>query len=205
MPTIEPLPPLHGATASFLSHHSGASATLALRFTFVHCDKSVCLDKLVLGQTTIPLPFGGYALISYQADGAIISLDIKPHLPEGNPPLNDALSLQEKYRELLYAYFGLEASTPQPTTNFVLYSPSLYRLNVWRSLLAIPYGAVCSYKDVARLLGQKAGYQSIGSAISHNPISIFVPCHRVIANDNSIGGYAHGIDCKQAILEIEHR
>lgn len=83
-----------------------------------------------------------------------------------------------------------------------------FRRLVWQQLLKIPYGSLATYgrisEDVAKeleLLHMSA--QAVGGAIAHNPISLMIPCHRVIGSDGSLTGYAGGIWRKKALLEME--
>lgn len=74
---------------------------------------------------------------------------------------------------------------------------------VWELLRAIPYGSTTSYGALARELGGPGLAQRVGQAVGHNPISIIVPCHRVLGADGSLTGYAGGLDRKRALLALE--
>ena len=74
---------------------------------------------------------------------------------------------------------------------------------VWQALLGIGRGATRSYGDIARQLGQPVAVRAVGSAVGRNPVSILVPCHRVIGSDGSLTGYAGGVDRKLALLRLE--
>lgn len=75
---------------------------------------------------------------------------------------------------------------------------------VWHALLRIEAGTTCSYRDIARDVGRPSAVRAVGAAIGRNPVSIIVPCHRVIGSDGSPTGYAGGIDRKIALLRLEH-
>lgn len=77
-----------------------------------------------------------------------------------------------------------------------------FQQKVWGELLNIPYGATVSYSEIARRIGCRSA-QAIGQAVHRNPISIIIPCHRVIGADGSLTGYASGLDIKQRLLQIE--
>lgn len=79
---------------------------------------------------------------------------------------------------------------------------SAFRCSVWDELMKIPYGQTASYGEIARKLGTKSA-QAVGGAVGHNPISIIVPCHRVLGADGSLTGYAAGVDKKMRLLELE--
>lgn len=90
----------------------------------------------------------------------------------------------------------------------VLFSGTEFRVKVWNILKEIPYGEVITYGDIAKRLAEEKGIkkmsaQAVGAAVGHNPISIIVPCHRVIGNNNNLTGYAGGLDKKKRLLEIE--
>ena len=81
---------------------------------------------------------------------------------------------------------------------------SPFRQAVWQLLLEIPYGQTTTYGALAkRLGGVHMSAQAVGGAVGHNPISIIVPCHRVIGANGSLTGYAGGLDRKIRLLEIE--
>ena len=79
---------------------------------------------------------------------------------------------------------------------------SAFRRSVWDELMKIPYGQTASYGEIALRLGVNSA-QTIGGAVGHNPISIIVPCHRVLGADGSLTGYAAGVDKKMRLLELE--
>lgn len=74
---------------------------------------------------------------------------------------------------------------------------------VWQMLLAIPFGATTSYGEIAAELGNPHLAQRVGQSVGHNPISIVIPCHRVLGADGSLTGYAGGLERKRALLDLE--
>ncbi|MDD3114604.1 MAG: methylated-DNA--[protein]-cysteine S-methyltransferase [Anaerovibrio sp.] len=83
-----------------------------------------------------------------------------------------------------------------------------FQLKVWEILQTIPYGKTVTYREIARKIAAGQGLarmsaQAVGGAVGRNKISIIVPCHRVIGSDNSLTGYAGGIDTKEALLRLE--
>lgn len=79
---------------------------------------------------------------------------------------------------------------------------------IWQILQTIPYGHTTTYRDIARIAAERLGRrtmsaQAVGNAVGHNPISILIPCHRVIGSDGSLTGYAGGLWRKKALLELE--
>ena len=80
-----------------------------------------------------------------------------------------------------------------------------FQLRVWRALRDIPFGETRTYGEVAASLGRRSASRAVGAAIGRNPISVIVPCHRVVGSDGSLTGYAGGLDRKRALLALEHR
>lgn len=85
---------------------------------------------------------------------------------------------------------------------------SEFRKSVWEILKTIPYGEVITYNDIAKKIAKQKGIskmsaQAIGGAVGHNPISIIVPCHRVVGSNGSLTGYAGGIEKKIQLLKLE--
>ena len=76
---------------------------------------------------------------------------------------------------------------------------------VWREIAKIPYGKPVSYKEVAHRIGKPKAVHAVANAIGANALSLFIPCHRIIASDGGIGGYAGGLEVKRALLKIESR
>jgi methylated-DNA-[protein]-cysteine S-methyltransferase len=81
---------------------------------------------------------------------------------------------------------------------------SPFQLKVWNELMAIPYGHTISYLELARRIGNIKAFRAVGGANSHNPVSIIVPCHRVIGNNGRLIGYRGGLKRKKWLLEHEH-
>ncbi len=96
-------------------------------------------------------------------------------------------------------YFGGEVPDFTPEL-----SPrgSAFRRRVWDALLAIPYGHTTTYGEIAKKLGCKSA-QAVGGAVGRNPVSLLIPCHRVLGADGSLTGYAGGVDKKRSLLALE--
>ena len=78
-----------------------------------------------------------------------------------------------------------------------------FQQTVWAALATIPYGEVCSYRDIARAIGRPAAVRAVGAANGRNPLPIVVPCHRVVGSDGSLTGFAGGLDIKRTLLQLE--
>ena len=104
-------------------------------------------------------------------------------------------------REQIEAYFAGERVAFDEPLNLDGATP--FRRSVWSALLEIPYGATVSYGELARRLGIPTAARAVGAANGRNPISIIVPCHRVIGSAGSLTGYAGGLDRKRYLLRHE--
>ena len=80
-----------------------------------------------------------------------------------------------------------------------------FQRRVWKALSGIPYGATASYGEIARSIGQPTASRAVGMANGRNPISIVVPCHRIIGSSGKLVGYGGGLRHKRALLELEEQ
>ncbi len=116
----------------------------------------------------------------------------------GTPVLDDAARWLDDY------FRGHRPSFIPPLS----LNGSNFRLAVWNLLQEIPYGQTTTYKALAQCMAQNEGKnhmsaQAVGGAVGHNPVSIIVPCHRVLAVNGALTGYAGGLERKAALLELE--
>lgn len=157
-------------------------------------------------------PLGGITIAS---DGvALVGLwfDGQKHLPdpfvpgalaEGSAESDPPVSAQTD--AWLDTYFA--GSDPGPTPPLAPRGTA-FRREVWEILLQIPYGRTTTYGDIAARLARRRGLghfsaQAVGGAVGHNPISVIIPCHRVLGSDGSLTGYAGGLERKAALLALE--
>mgnify|MGYP000932622879 CR=1 FL=1 len=122
------------------------------------------------------------------------------------PIINDQIKILQETKSWLERYFKGE----KPDIKELSLKPqgSLFRQEVWKLLCEIPYGEVTTYGKIAKVVAQKLhkekmSGQAVGNAVGHNPISIIIPCHRVVGTSGSLTGYAGGIDKKIALLKHE--
>lgn len=154
-------------------------------------------------------PVGKILLAS--RDGKLIGAWIKDQkyyfrkLEEEVLEKDDELILK-KARDWLDRYFNLE----RPSISELSLNPegSEFRQKVWKILCQIPYGETITYGEIAKRIAielgkDKMSAQAIGGAVGHNPISIIIPCHRVIGKKGDLVGYAGGIDIKIKLLDLE--
>ena len=140
-------------------------------------------------------------LIGIEENGTAV---IRLYLP-GDKPENDDTA--EKETPLLKeAFHQLQEYCGHKRKNFTLpLAPegTAFMQKVWDELRRIPYGTSVSYKCIAERIGRPKAARAIGQANHRNPIAIFIPCHRVIGADGSLGGYGGGLEMKQRLLDLE--
>lgn len=118
----------------------------------------------------------------------------------------DDLAIFDLTKKWLDDYF--KQKKPSLSNIPLLPKGTVFQKTIWQILCQIPYGEVVTYgfiaKQAAKLLNKETmSAQAVGGAISHNPISILIPCHRVVGTNGSLTGYAGGIDKKIQLLELE--
>ena len=119
---------------------------------------------------------------------------------------DDSLPFWKNVKQALEDYFqGVDDVTSAVPISFV--GGTAFQKAVWDVLTEIPYQTVWTYKDVAERVGEKLGRKTssraVGTAIGRNPVSLFVPCHRVVATTGALTGYAGGVERKRALLTLE--
>ena len=113
---------------------------------------------------------------------------------------NTAHPLLIKAKKQLQEYFNGKR------TQFTLpieFEGTAFQQKVWDALLSIPYGKTVSYSDIAKKIKKPSASRAVGMAIGRNPLSIIVPCHRVIGANGTLTGYAGGLPNKAFLLELE--
>ena len=137
----------------------------------------------------------------------------------------DWLDFEDRMRRLLARHYGSQGVVVTPALNSTCHAAALsayfeghlraidslltvaagtpFQTRVWNALREIPVGRTVSYADLARRIGQPAAVRAVGLANGANPISIVVPCHRVIGADGSLTGYGGGLDRKRWLLNHE--
>ena len=124
-------------------------------------------------------------------------------VPE-NAPVDENLPVFDAVRAWLRAYFAGEA-LPEPPV--LQPAGTDFQKAVWQRLLAIPYGERRTYGGLASeletILGRKTSARAVGAAVGRNPISLLIPCHRVVGSGGSLTGYAGGVERKAFLLALE--
>lgn len=157
-------------------------------------------------KTVLPSPVGnllltgdGKNLTGLRLDGQKLDFTAENAVEQTDLPVF-------KQTELWLArYFA--GKKPLPAELPLAPSGNAFRLKVWRILLEIPYGTTTTYGAIARRIESETGgrmsAQAVGGAVGHNPISLVIPCHRVVGTNGDLTGYAGGLHLKIKLLEIE--
>ena len=152
-------------------------------------------------------PLGGILLAAYEIGLRGLWFDGQKYFARGLPEKcveGDAPALSEAKRWLDIYFTGQEPDFLPPL--HPVGSP--FRQSVWETLLRIPYGKTMTYGQIAAQIAAERGIarmsaQAVGGAVGHNPLSIIVPCHRVVGTNGSLTGYGGGIDRKIKLLTLE--
>ncbi len=151
-----------------------------------------------LHSATASFPIGNITLFLSE-HGELMRLRLQSELPE--TPVSDPPSM--RIFQLLTRYFAGENVSFHEIP--LKLEGTQFQCLVWNELMKIPYGALTTYGAIARKLGIPSGARAIGNAVHKNPIPIIIPCHRVIASNGAITGYAYGLPMKEWLLGIEKR
>ncbi len=147
-------------------------------------------------------PVGPLTLVA--VDGALAGLIMTEHR-HAPPPETFGAADPGPFAE---AVDQLEAYFAGDRTEFDLdlaLAGTRFQQRVWKELQAIGYGETISYGQLAQRIGQPTAYRAVGLANGRNPVSIIVPCHRVVGSDGSLTGYGGGMERKQFLLALEQR
>ncbi len=155
----------------------------------------------------LPSPLGPLAL-AVDARGAVAYLGFRDHEPR--PRLLAQVRAREDLsadpgalapvRRQLREYFGGERKVFEMA---LALRGTPFQLRVWAELTRIAHGSAISYGELARRLGDPKLSRAVGTANGANPVSIIIPCHRVLGSDGSLTGYAGGLALKRALLDLE--
>lgn len=152
--------------------------------------------------TTIPSPLGDLLLTGNGQ--ALTGVYLTPHRhgpTVGVEWVRDEAPFAEARRQLAEYFAGTRREFDLPLAP----SGTAFQQQVWTALRTVPYARTASYGDIARAIGNPRGVRAVGLANGRNPLSIVVPCHRVIGSDGSLTGYGGGVERKQWLLAHEAR
>jgi methylated-DNA-[protein]-cysteine S-methyltransferase len=148
--------------------------------------------------STLTTPVGEL-LLTADDDGALTAVHLPGRHPDTNGWMRDDELLAAARRQLSEYFAGERTTFDLPLRP----AGAPFQLRVWDALLRIPYGETATYGELAREVGHPGAARAVGAANGRNPIAIVVPCHRVIGADGTLTGYAGGLECKRALLDLE--
>jgi methylated-DNA-[protein]-cysteine S-methyltransferase len=158
-------------------------------------------------QTRVPSPLGSIAIAA--TDKGLAGLwftENQRYLPKeltgpaAWPEDADHPVLKQASQQLGEYFAGRRSHFDMPLD---LSCGTAFQQSVWQALLAIPQGEVVSYGEVSRRIGKPAAVRAVGGAVGRNPVSIIVPCHRVMGTNGALTGYGGGLNRKTALLRLE--
>ena len=157
-------------------------------------------------QTRYQSQLGMMTLAATRSGLAGVWFDSQRHLPKELAsatcwPVNAMHPVLNKTTQQLTEYFAGQRSDFDLKLD--LSGGTAFQQAVWQALLTIACGQTSSYGNVGKTIGNPAAVRAVGAAVGRNPISIIVPCHRVMGADGSLTGYAGGLDRKTALLRLE--
>lgn len=145
----------------------------------------------------VPSPVGPLTLT--QEDQALTGLHFGEHPQQGAEGPTPLLEKAARQLEEYFAGQRKEFSLPLAPKG------TEFQLRVWQALLQIPYGETRSYGELAAMVGNPKACRAVGGANHRNPLSILIPCHRVVGTGGSLTGYAGGLSVKEFLLKLETR
>lgn len=148
----------------------------------------------------VPSPIGGLMLMSNGEALTAIYPESHRRLPRPSPDWQHDATRFTGAREQLRAYFAGELLRFELA---LVLNGTPFQQRVWAALVEIEFGKMTSYVDLARRIGHGQAVRAVGGAVARNPLSIIVPCHRVVGADGSLTGYASGLVCKQWLIRHE--
>jgi methylated-DNA-[protein]-cysteine S-methyltransferase len=156
--------------------------------------------QMTTTHTTIATPLGELTLVAH--DEALSGVYFPGHWTRPNPDTfgtRSVHSFEDVERQLAEYFAGERTRFDLPTST----GGDAFQRQVWGLIGQIPYGQTSTYGELARELGSPTLARRVGNAVAHNPLSVIVPCHRVLGKDGKLTGYAGGLHRKRLLLELE--
>jgi len=151
-----------------------------------------------LGRLLVAVTERGVCAVRMADADAELESDLRAEFPSATLERDDARLLQTVKKVLAHL------THKEPHLDLPLdIRATAFQRQVWEQLRAIPYGETVSYGDVAKALGKPGAVRAVGRACATNPVALVIPCHRVVREDKSLGGYRWGLDRKQKLLDLE--
>ena len=149
-----------------------------------------------------PSPLGPISLAASDSMLLGVWFDGQAHMPDlSGLPLEPEHPVLQLATQQLVQYFAGERIIFDLPLELSL--GTVFQQTVWKTLLQITHGHTCSYKTISTAIGRPTAVRAVGAAIGRNPLSIIVPCHRVVGSNGAMTGYAGGLQKKTALLHLE--
>jgi methylated-DNA-[protein]-cysteine S-methyltransferase len=147
-------------------------------------------------------PLGAMIVAATDSGVAGVWFEGQKHMPEHSRwPEDDAhVHIRTAIAQLAEYFAGKRSAFDLPLD---LAAGTPFQQSVWRALVAIPHGATTNYGALGRGIGAPGSARAVGAAVGRNPVSIVVPCHRVLGTGGALTGYAGGLERKSALLKLE--
>jgi len=153
-----------------------------------------------IGRLLVAMTERGVCAVRMGDRDAELEKDLRAEFPEAQISRADEV-LRDPVQKILNHLHNNEPHLDLPLD----IRATAFQRQVWEKLRSIPYGQTVSYADVAKALGKPGAVRAVGRACATNPVALVIPCHRVVREDKSLGGYRWGLDRKQKLLEQERR
>src|SRR5262245_5096338 len=151
-----------------------------------------------MGRLLVAITERGVCAVRMGDDDAVLQKDLREEFPQAQIERNDS-ALREPVEKILN-----HIDHNEPSLDLLLdIRATAFQRQVWEKLRTIPYGQTVSYGDVAKALGKPGAVRAVGRACATNPVALVIPCHRVVREDESLGGYRWGLERKKRLLERE--
>ena len=152
-----------------------------------------CTTASPVGELTLVASDAGLRAVLWPGDADRVPLGGEPAPAPGHPVLVAAAEQLAAYFDGRRQHFDLPLDL----------DGTEFQLSVWHALADIPFGDTSTYGEQATAIGRPAAVRAVGAANGRNPVSIVLPCHRIIGKDGSLTGFAGGLDAKRFLLELE--
>ncbi len=163
-------------------------------------DISYTIAASPMGRLLVAVTERGVCALRMADNDAELEKDLRDEFPNAELKRDDS-ALRESVQKIVN---HLENNEPRLDLPLDIQATAFQR-QVWEQLRSIPYGETVSYGDVAKALGKPGAVRAVGRACATNPVALVIPCHRVVREDKTLGGYRWGLDRKKKLLEHERR
>ena len=161
-------------------------------------DISYTIVDSTMGRLLVAITERGVCAVRMGDDDSALEQDLREEFPHAQITRDDS-ALREPVEKILNHLDKNEQRLDLPLD----IRATAFQRQVWEKLRAIPYGETMSYGDVAKALGKPGAVRAVGRACATNPVALVIPCHRVVREDQSLGGYRWGLERKKKLLERE--